>query len=106
MDPSPEYTPKQASYRKLAIEWDVDELLGWIQHKRPNLLTGDKLEIFKAADISGEVFLTYAGDMHFFKNECELPVGTSVVLANLAKEIAEGEAVGVKSTSLSFILCT
>jgi hypothetical protein len=100
MDPSPEHIPKQASHTKPAIEWDVDELLEWIQQKRPNLLTGDKLEIFKAAEISGEAFLTFAGDMQFFKNECKLPVGTSVVLAKLATELS------AISKSLSFIPCT
>jgi len=68
MDPLPEHIPKQASHTKPAIEWGADEQLKWIQHKRPNLLTGDKLEIFKAADISGEVFLECVGNVEFFQN--------------------------------------
>jgi len=45
-------------------------------------------------------------DAGFFKNECNLPVGISYELADLAMEIAGGETAGKKSESLSFILCT
>jgi hypothetical protein len=76
----------------------VDNLLEWIQQKKPGLLEGDDLEKLKAARISGQVFLIYAADIKFFKNECNLPIGTSVMLANLAREIAGGENAGMKST--------
>ena len=73
-------------------EWDDDQLLDWIQEKRPKLLrVGENLEKFKAAQISGEVFLMLAGDMEFFEKKCHLPVGPSRGLAELAREIAGGE---------------
>ncbi|KAN0080596.1 hypothetical protein V8E54_003800 [Elaphomyces granulatus] len=57
-------------------EWDDDQLLDWIQEKRPKLLrVGENLEKFKAAQISGEVFLMLAGDMEFFEKKnaiCQL----------------------------------
>jgi hypothetical protein len=63
------------------------------------------LKKLKAACISGLVFLI-AGDAKFFKNECNLPIGTSVMLANLAREITGGENASIKSKLLSFISCT
>ncbi|KAN0070583.1 hypothetical protein V8E54_011452 [Elaphomyces granulatus] len=75
-------------------EWDDDQLVKWIQQKRPKLLKNvDNLEKFKAAQISGDVFLTLADDVDFFKNTCNLPAGPSKGLANLASEIR-----GVKKT--------
>ena len=80
-------------------EWDKDELLKWIQQKRPKLLTDDDVEKFKRAKISGRFFLTLASKMDFFKSECHLPVGPSGELAYLAREIG-----GVKQGKLlSFI---
>lgn len=87
-------------------EWDEDELLKWIQQKRPKLLKGDKLEKFKAADIPGKIFLKHAGDTEFFKKECNLTFGVSETLANLAAEVVGMEAVGLKSKLLFFIPCT
>jgi hypothetical protein len=106
MDPSPEQTAKQASHTKPAIEWDVDELLEWIQQKRQNLLNDANRETLRTEHISGEVFLGCAGDIGFFQNACKLPAGTSFILARMATELAEGETVGAKSKSLSFIPCT
>ena len=40
--------------------------------------------------------MTYAADKEFFKNECKLPIGTSVVLTKLSREIAEGETAGIR----------
>ena len=100
MDPSPEHIPKQASHTKPANQWNVDELLEWIQHRQPDLLTGDKLKIFKAAEISGDNFLDLAGNFEFFQNACKLPPGPSYTLAKLATEL---RAIG---KSLSFIPCT
>jgi hypothetical protein len=72
-------------------EWDEDELIRWIQLKSPNLLKGERLKKFKAAEISGKLFLTLAGDMEFFKRECYLPSGPSKELADLASEVAGGK---------------
>ena len=65
--------------------WNKDTLLLWIQDKKPELLDDGVLETFKAARISGKAFLKYAGDVQFFK-ECDLPMGTSSDLADLANE--------------------
>jgi hypothetical protein len=82
-------------------ELDKDELLKWIQQKRPKLLTDDDdVEKFKAAKISGNLFLDLAGDLQSFKNECHLPFGPSKELANLASEI-KGEV--KEGKLLSFI---
>jgi hypothetical protein len=69
--------------------WNRFQLLQWIQRKRP--LEKDELENFEAARISGSGFLRLAGDVEFFKRECHLPVGPSLDLAELAREIAGGE---------------
>jgi hypothetical protein len=106
MDPSPEHIPKQASHTKPAIVWDVDELLEWIQHKRPTLLDDAERETLRTAGISGEVFLGCAGDMSFFHDDCKLPAGPSLILAKLARGLAKGETAGVMGKSLSFIPCT
>jgi hypothetical protein len=94
------YNPKQASHTKPTIEeiekWDEDDLLKWIQERQPNLLKGDDLKKLKEARISGPVFLIYAGDVKFFEKGCNLPLGTSVMLANLARETVGGETTGIK----------
>jgi hypothetical protein len=99
MDSSPEHNPKHASHTKPTIEeikkWDEDELLEWIQQKEPKLLKGDKLEKFKDSSIDGVIFLKYAGDKKYFHKECNLPIGTSERLADLASEIAGGETTGM-----------
>jgi len=104
------YIPQQPSHIKPTIEeikeWNEDELLKWIQQKRPGLLRGDNLEKFKAAFIRGAFFVKQAGDVGFFKKECNLPIGISGELADLAREIAGGETAGTMSKLLSFIPCT
>jgi len=75
--------------------WNKNKLLQWIQQKEPELLKDENLEKFKAAHISGKAFLKYAGDVQFFKKACNLPIGTSERLADLASEIAGGETAGV-----------
>ena len=77
--------------------WDAEELLEWIKENRPKLLKGDKLEKFKAEDISGDVFVGHAGDVEFFENKCNLPSGTSERLANLAREVIGQQSMGTKS---------
>ena len=86
----------------------MDELLEWIKDKRPTLLHNDenRLKKFREAEIIGQVFLTCVGDRDFFQKECNLPAGPSVVLAILSRELAEGEAVSIKSKLLSFMSCT
>ena len=81
-------------------EWDNDQLLNWIQEFRPKLLRGQNIENFKAAEISGRLFLKKAGDVQYFKNECHLPVGPSEDLADLAEEM---NAVNKQGKLLSFI---
>ena len=94
------------SQPKQIESWDKDKLLEWIQQELPGLLTGDDLEKFKAASIRGRAFVKYGGDVGFFKNGCHLPIGPSLELADLAREIAGVETAGAKSKSLSFIPCT
>ena len=84
-------------------ELDADELLEWIQQERPKALKSDKVEKFKKADIDGATFLKHAGDVDFFENKCNLPIGTSERLADLAREIVGVDTAGAKSQSLSFI---
>jgi len=81
-------------------EWGIDELLKWIQQKRPKLPMGNQSKKFKTACITGEVFLNHAGDKEFFENGCKLPIGISETLANLAMEIAGRKTVGMKSKLL------
>jgi len=71
-------------------KWDQDELLQWIQQKKPNLLSHDDLEKFTAAKFLGESFLRRAGDLDIF-TKAGLPVGVSEVLANLGDEVKEGK---------------
>jgi hypothetical protein len=70
-------------------------LLEWIQQKEPKPLKGDNLEKFKATSIDGVIFLKHAGDKTYFHEECNLPIGTSERLADLASEIAGGETAGM-----------
>jgi hypothetical protein len=87
-------------------KWDADELLDWIQQKLPTLLNGDDLKKLKEERIHGVIFLNHAGDRKYFREECNLPIGTSEMLADLARKIAGGETAGIKSKLLSFIPCT
>jgi hypothetical protein len=70
-------------------------------NRQPNLLKGDDLRKLKEARISGPAFLIYAGDEEFFEERCNLSIGTSVILANLARELRE--TTGIKSKLLSFV---
>jgi hypothetical protein len=74
--------------------------------KLPKLLKGDDPKKLKEGRIDGVIFLNHAGDMKYFREECNLPIGTSEMLADLAKEIAGAETAGMKSKLLSFISCT
>ena len=42
-----------------------------------------------------------AGNVEFFENKCNLPIGPSLVLADLAREIAGGETASIKNKLLS-----
>jgi hypothetical protein len=66
---------------------DKDELLRWIQKKKP--LNGGNLEKFIAAEISGGAFLWAAGDRKVFM-DAGLPVGISQELSMLSHEVKEG----------------
>jgi hypothetical protein len=102
MDHFPEHTPKQASYKeKAAIEWNVNDLLAWIEDKRSGLLDDDKSEKLRKAEIKGEDFLAAAGNWEFFQNGCNIPAGPSMALANLSRELAKED-----SKLLSFMSCT
>ena len=70
-------------------DWDQDNLLQWIQQKKPNLLSGENLGKFVAAGILGEGFLWSAGGRQFFM-DAGLPVGISQELAILGHEVKEG----------------
>jgi hypothetical protein len=87
-------------YSTKVKEYDTHELLDWIQRERPKLFTDDDdVEKFKVAKLSGNGFVTLAGKMDFFRNECHLPVGVSLDLANLAEEVARKQ----QGKLLSFI---
>ena len=87
-------------------ELDADQLLEWIKKNRSKLLSDDQKKTFREKDISGDIFLNHAGDVEFFENKCNLPIGASERLANLARELAGGETAGIKSKLLSLIPCT
>ena len=85
--PRPEM-PSNSTVQQMK-DWDEDELLRWIQQKKPKLLSGDNLEKFIAAEIAGETFLRRAGDRKFFM-DAGLPVGISQELSILSHGVKEG----------------
>ena len=91
-DPYTKVFPQASYVTKPTVEeiksWDEDELLRHIQEKAPKLLKGDKLEKFKNAYIDGVLFLKHAGDKNYYREDHDLPRGTSERLADLASEIA------------------
>jgi hypothetical protein len=90
MDSSPEHNSSQAEPTIEKIKkWNEEKLLKKIQKMRPGLLRGNNLEKFNAAFIDGDVFVDRAGDVGFFKNECNLPIGISMRLAKLASELGK-----------------
>ena len=104
MEPLPEHTPKQASYKeKAAIKWNVNDLLAWIKDKRPDLLDDEDCETLRKEKMSGEVFWRYAGNWEFFRKGYNLSTGTAGMLADLATELVEEEK---RSKLLSFMSCT
>jgi len=84
--------------------WDENDLLDWFKKHHLKLLKGDEAEKLRNQRITGKVFLNHGGDVEFFEKKCNLPIGTSEMLADLANEIME--TVGMKSKLLSFIPCT
>ena len=96
MDTFQEHSSKQASQAENTEqeieEMDPDELIRFIQRKRPKLLRGDRLEKFKKAAIFGASFLSHADDVGFSQKTCNLPPGLSDMLVNLAGEFV-GRAV-------------
>jgi len=76
--------------------------LSGLKKNRSKLLKDDQVKKLEQEDISGDIFLNHAGDVGFFKHECNLPIGASERLANLARELAGGETAGI----LSLMSCT
>ena len=73
--------------------WDDEELLQWIQKKKPRLLGNGYLQKkFKQAYITGDVFLDHANDVCFFEDRCKLPPGTSDGLVKLARNLFGGDS--------------
>ena len=101
MDRLPEHNPK-LTFEEIK-ELDSVELLEWFQRERPKALQGDKLDTFREADIDGATFLRYGGDREFFRN-CNLPMGTSVRLADLVREIADTAGKSTHHAPLLFSL--
>ena len=66
--------------------WDKEKVLQWIQQRKPNILKDDDLENFNKACITGRAFLV--SDVEFFKS-CDLPLGVSLALKDLADEVKE-----------------
>jgi hypothetical protein len=90
MEDPPENNPKQAESTIQKVKGlNKDELLKWIEGKRPGQLEGDSLETFKEAAIPGLIFLKHAGDETYFHERCGLRIGPSELLADLASEIIE-----------------
>jgi hypothetical protein len=107
MEPIPEHDSKQASQAEPTAEdikdWDEDKMLEWIKEKRGKVLNNDKLEKLKNAEITGEVFLNYAGDENSFQSQCKLPLSISVMLANLSRPYVGWKTAGIKSKFTIFI---
>jgi len=104
MEPRPEPTPKQASYKeKAASDWDLNDLLAWIKDKRPDLLDDDNTGNLRKEKMSAKTFLRFAGDWEFFRKGYNIPTETAVDLADLSTELAEEEK---RSKLLSFMSCT
>ena len=77
--------------------WDVDQLLDWIKQKLPNQLNDDAIEKFKEMGISGRAFLRLADKVEVFQETLKLNFGLSLALADLTREIKEGETAGMSS---------
>ena len=86
------HDPKQTSHTRPAMEWNVDELIEWIQQTEDGLLDEDECEKLRTARVSGKAFLRCNGDRSFFKNDCGLSPGTAVVLAYLSRELTKRES--------------
>jgi len=72
--------------------WDEDELLHWIQQKKPNLLgRRENLEKFEAANFLGESFLRHAGDTDYIMKVSGLPYLVSEDLAILGDKVKKGK---------------
>jgi hypothetical protein len=98
MDSFPEHNSEQDGQAEPTIEeiknWDENELLRWIKLRHPKLLKGDNFKKLKRERVDGVIFLNHAGDKRYFHEKCNLPIGTSERLADLASEIAGGETAG------------
>ena len=79
---------------KTAEDWTIQEVMEWIEKKRPGMLTEDDREAFLMNCINGETFLL-DGNERFFK-ECGILPGKAMTLARWSRELAK------KSKLLSF----
>jgi hypothetical protein len=69
--------------------WDEDELLHWIQQKKPKLLERrGNLEKFEAANFLGESFLRHTGDTDYIMKATGLPY---LVSEDLGDEVKKGK---------------
>jgi hypothetical protein len=87
-------------------EMDDEDLLEWIQRKKPKMLRDKVLENFKEKYVDGDIFLDHAGDWKFFEEKCNLPIGPSEGLAKLASVVMGKDTIGTKSKSYPFMSCS
>ena len=64
--------------------WHKEQVLGWIENRKPNLLRDGDLKNFNDANIIGYAFLIANRD--FFQS-CGISPGVSLVLENLVNEV-------------------
>jgi hypothetical protein len=67
---------------------EKEEVLRWIQQRKPNLLKGGDLKNFNEANFTGSAFLL--SSCEFFQR-CKLSPGASLVLDSLVNEVKEGK---------------
>jgi hypothetical protein len=80
--------------------WQAPALLQWIQKALAVPLKPENAQKFLNAEISGQAFLLGAGQRDFFR-EAEIPLGPSIILADLVKTIV-GESKSYFINTLSF----
>jgi hypothetical protein len=103
----PEHNPKQASHTMPTAEevtlWDVGQFIAWTKELKPRPIPDDKIAEFEKANFRGAAFLAKADQEEYFERKFGLSIGDSIVLADLAKQIKEGEIAGIKSKFTIFI---
>jgi hypothetical protein len=84
-----ETLPTQPTVEEMKT-WEKNEVLQWIQQRRPKLLQDDDLKNFKEANFSGEAFLLRSREDF---RECGLSFGVRLVLESLVNEVKAPPAV-------------